>query len=50
LPLISAGDAGHINAESGHGVWPEGWRAFQQLCGHGQRQWTALPERWALAI
>jgi uncharacterized protein len=23
-PLISAGDAGHINVESGHGEWPDG--------------------------
>ena len=24
LDLADAGDAGHINAESGHGPWPEG--------------------------
>jgi predicted alpha/beta hydrolase family esterase len=24
LELADAGDAGHINAESGHGPWPEG--------------------------
>jgi predicted alpha/beta hydrolase family esterase len=31
LPIICAGDAGHINAESGHGVWPEGWELLQRL-------------------
>jgi predicted alpha/beta hydrolase family esterase len=31
LPAICAGDAGHINVESGHGSWWEGWGWFQQL-------------------
>ncbi len=26
--LIDAGEAGHINADSGHGPWPEGLMAF----------------------
>lgn len=26
--LIDAGDSGHINAESGHGPWPEGLMSF----------------------
>jgi predicted alpha/beta hydrolase family esterase len=26
--FIDAGDAGHINVESGHGPWPEGSLAF----------------------
>ena len=26
--LIDAGEAGHVNAESGHGPWPEGLMAF----------------------
>ena len=26
--LVDAGDAGHINAESGHGPWPEGLMRF----------------------
>lgn len=26
--LLDAGDAGHINAESGHGPWPEGLMRF----------------------
>ena len=26
--FIDAGDAGHINAESGHGPWPEGLMSF----------------------
>ena len=26
--LIEAGDAGHINTESGHGPWPEGMMSF----------------------
>ncbi len=32
LSAICAGDAGHINVESGHGAWWEGWGWFQQLC------------------
>ena len=31
LPLLSAGAAGHINVDSGHGAWAEGWQWFQQL-------------------
>jgi hypothetical protein len=27
----SAGDAGHINAASGHGPWPEGLLIFAEL-------------------
>lgn len=45
--LIDAGEAGHINAESGHGPWPEGSMVFAQfvsglpgLSGSGQ---AALP-------
>jgi predicted alpha/beta hydrolase family esterase len=53
LALIDAGDAGHINAESGHGDWSQGWRIFEQL-----RSGIELPPlrrlapepRWALAI
>jgi predicted alpha/beta hydrolase family esterase len=26
-----AGDAGHINAQSGHGPWPEGLMMFTRL-------------------
>ena len=26
--LLDAGDSGHINAESGHGPWPEGLMSF----------------------
>lgn len=29
--FIDAGEAGHINAESGYGPWPEGSMAFGQL-------------------
>lgn len=29
--FLDAGDAGHINAESGHGPWPEGSMAFAQF-------------------
>ncbi|WP_026623086.1 uncharacterized protein M728_001535 [Ensifer sp. WSM1721] len=29
--LIDAGDAGHINTESGHGPWPEGSMVFAQF-------------------
>jgi predicted alpha/beta hydrolase family esterase len=28
---INLGDAGHINADSGHGAWPEGWFLLEQL-------------------
>jgi predicted alpha/beta hydrolase family esterase len=28
------GPAGHINAESGHGPWPEGLTLFQEFLGH----------------
>lgn len=31
LPLLSAGAAGHINVDSGHGEWSEGWEWFQQF-------------------
>jgi predicted alpha/beta hydrolase family esterase len=54
LPAICAGDAGHINVDSGHGSWWEGWSWFQQLraqspmLDHGRRP---LPQRgFALAI
>ena len=26
--LVAAGEAGHINADSGHGPWPEGLMQF----------------------
>lgn len=29
--LVDAGDAGHINTESGHGPWPEGLTRFATL-------------------
>ena len=29
LQIECAGDAGHINAESGHGEWPKGWSILQ---------------------
>jgi uncharacterized protein len=29
--FLDAGEAGHINAESGHGPWPEGSMAFAQF-------------------
>ncbi len=29
--LIDAGESGHINAESGHGPWPEGTMVFAQF-------------------
>ncbi|WP_026379664.1 RBBP9/YdeN family alpha/beta hydrolase [Afifella pfennigii] len=29
--LIDAGDAGHINEESGHGPWPEGLMVFARM-------------------
>lgn len=32
--LIDGGEAGHINAESGHGPWPEGSMVFAKFLGH----------------
>ena len=29
--LVDAGDAGHLNSESGHGPWPEGLTRFAML-------------------
>ncbi|MGV1782096.1 RBBP9/YdeN family alpha/beta hydrolase [Agrobacterium vitis] len=29
--LVDAGEAGHLNAESGHGPWPEGTMVFAQF-------------------
>jgi predicted alpha/beta hydrolase family esterase len=29
--FVDAGEAGHLNAESGHGPWPEGLMIFSQL-------------------
>lgn len=29
--FIDAGDSGHINAESGHGPWPEGLMVFSRM-------------------
>jgi predicted alpha/beta hydrolase family esterase len=29
--FIDAGEAGHINADSGHGPWPEGSMTFAQF-------------------
>ena len=31
VPLFDAGEAGHINADSGHGAWPEGLALLEQL-------------------
>lgn len=31
IPILSAGYAGHINAESGHGAWRDGWDLFRQF-------------------
>lgn len=32
--FIDIGPAGHINAESGHGEWPEGWSLLTGLIQH----------------
>jgi hypothetical protein len=29
--FVEAGDSGHINADSGHGPWPEGSMVFAQF-------------------
>jgi len=31
--VVDAGDAGHLNNESGHGPWPEGLMRFAQFLG-----------------
>jgi predicted alpha/beta hydrolase family esterase len=31
--FVDIGEAGHINADSGHGAWNEGYALFQQLAG-----------------
>lgn len=36
LPIYCAGDAGHINVQSGHGEWPEGWALLQRLLQIGK--------------
>lgn len=30
--FVEIGDAGHINADSGHGTWPEGERLLDEFC------------------
>lgn len=32
--LVDAGESGHINAESGHGPWPEGTMVFAKFLSH----------------
>lgn len=34
--LVDAGESGHINADSGHGPWPEGTMVFAQFLGRLQ--------------
>lgn len=36
--LIDAGEAGHLNPESGHGPWPEGLLLFARLLGQIGKQ------------
>jgi predicted alpha/beta hydrolase family esterase len=31
--FIDIGQAGHINADSGHGEWPEGYDLFRKFIG-----------------
>ena len=40
LPLFDAGDAGHLNAESGHGAWPQGRALLADLWQQATR-WPA---------
>jgi len=30
--LVEIGDAGHVNADSGYGAWPEGERLLEEFC------------------
>ena len=33
--FVDYGEAGHINADSGLGLWPDGHERLQRLCGQG---------------
>lgn len=44
LPIHCAGDAGHINAETGHGDWLKGWELLQRLLRIGK----AAPSRLSI--
>lgn len=46
LPALCAGDAGHINVESGHGAWWQGWNWFAQLRDETRvADWRVVPEQ-----
>ena len=50
LPLLCAGSAGHINVDSGHGHWPEGWNLFQRLRTHGHTRGHAVHQLIPVAV
>ena len=47
--LINAGDAGHINAQSGHGGWPEGARLLARLAAQVRARERELALAMALS-
>lgn len=50
LPLLCAGAAGHINVDSGHGHWPEGWNLLQRLRTRGHARGRAVQQLIPVAV
>ncbi|MFB0953879.1 MAG: alpha/beta hydrolase [Aeromonadaceae bacterium] len=46
--MHNAGAVGHINAESGHGLWPEGQQLLVNLLRH--QQFSHLPPELRAAV
>lgn len=47
--LVSLGDAGHVNAESGYGLWPQGLLLYEEVISKAKAEdktWDQLA-RWA---
>ncbi|MFM8798144.1 MAG: alpha/beta hydrolase, partial [Fluviibacter sp.] len=36
--LVTLGDAGHVNPESGYGAWPEGMTLYQELISKAKKE------------
>lgn len=49
LETICAGDAGHINVQSGHGHWPAGWLILQRMLQKDATTLSFLREHNVLA-
>jgi len=50
LPLLCAGAAGHINVDSGHGHWPEGWNLLQRLRSQGHARARVVRQLIPVAV